>query len=102
MSDKKISPRKICNKAANEAQHAANVARVAALDIGTYTSEHVKLRRDSKGNTYSATVTRRVSPSKMLRTADREMARLIAGRAAEASARAEDALIEAELARGLL
>ncbi|WP_104128199.1 hypothetical protein [Cryobacterium sp. Y57] len=98
MSDKKISPRKIRNTAANEERHAANVARVSTLDIGSYTSEHVKLRRDAKGNTYAVTVTRRVSPSKMLRTADRHRARLIAGQVAAAAARAEDAAIEAELA----
>ena len=71
MSDKKISPRKTRNTAANEAQHAANVSRVAALGIPAATSEHVKLRRDGKGNTYQVTTTRRVRESKLLRKFDR-------------------------------
>ena len=97
MTDKKISPRKNSNTEANAARHAANAARVAKLDIGPYTSEHIVTRKDAKGKAYTVTVTRRVSPSKMLRTADRQRARTIAGRAAVAAANAEDALLAAEL-----
>lgn len=71
MSDKKPSPRKIRNTAANAAQHAANVARVATLGIPAATSEHIKTRRDGKGATYTATTTKRVRESKLLRKFDR-------------------------------
>ena len=71
MTDKKITPRKTRNTAANETQHAANVARVAALGIPAATSEHIKLRRDNKGNAYQVTTTKRVRESKLLRKFDR-------------------------------
>ena len=98
MAEKKISPRTQRNTDANERRHQANVVRVSALNLPEAVSEHIKLRRDSKGKTYEVLVTRRVSPSKMLRTADRQRARMIAGRAAVAAADAEDKAIAAELA----
>ena len=98
MSDKKISPRTQRNTDANEKRHQANALRVAALNIPEATSEHVKLRRDAKGKTYEVTVTRRVSPSKALRTADRTHARWVAEGARYAAAMAEDEAIAAELA----
>ena len=98
MSDKKISPRKIRNTAANEARHAANVARALALGIPAATSEHIKLRRDGKGNTYQVTTTKRVRESKLLRKVDRARRAAAESIAREVRARNEDAAIEAELA----
>ncbi|MFC5930857.1 hypothetical protein D6T64_11785 [Cryobacterium melibiosiphilum] len=97
MSDKKISPRKTRNTAANQAQHAANVALVAALGIPAATSEHIKLRRDGKGNSYQVTTTKRVRESKLLRKAERERQRTAESIVREVKARAEDAATEAEL-----
>lgn len=82
MTDKKISPRKTRNTAANEARHAANVARVADLGIPAETSDHLKLRRDGKGNTYTVTTTKRKRESKLLRKWAREHARWIASKTA--------------------
>jgi hypothetical protein len=98
MTDKKISPRKTARRNENENRHTVNIGRVAALGIPAATSEHVTVRRDSKGATYQVTVTKNVRESKLLRTWGRSRARVADGNAREAIARAEDAAIAAELA----
>jgi hypothetical protein len=75
MEDKKRSARKQKNLDDNTARHEANVAMVARAGIAQATSDHVKLKRDNKGNTHQVTVTKRVRESKLLRKANRELQR---------------------------
>jgi len=71
MDDKKRSARKQKNLDLNELQHAHNVEQVALRGIAQATTDHIKLKRDGKGNTYQVTVTKRVRESKLLRNANR-------------------------------
>jgi hypothetical protein len=70
-AEKKPNPFKLARRTANEAQHAANVSRVAHLFIEDETTERTVTRRDSSGKTYEVTVTKRKRPSKLLRKWDR-------------------------------